>query len=113
MILDLAKVHGIEIQTDVGLLRETLTRSASNRDLVGHGIWFREPEDGRTLVRQIRGQWNEAGKKTSRRILPKGEFVDERELDVMLQITESAIGLVEELDEEVATALATSPRKPQ
>jgi hypothetical protein len=112
MILDLAKVHSIEIQTDVNLLRDTLTRSTSNRDLAGHGIWFRA-DDGRILVRQTRGQWNEGGKKTSRKILPKGEPVDEDELDIMLQITESAIGMVEELDNEVATALAASPRKPQ
>jgi len=114
LILDLAHVHGIKIAMDLKTLREALVKSTSNRDLVSHGTWFREPDGGNLLVRRLRGSWpkDETGFATSRRIMPQGEFIDEDELAIMLGLTEAAIEAVEELHAQVRAGLATSPRKP-
>jgi hypothetical protein len=113
LILDLAKVHKITVKTDIKLFREAIQASTTNRDLVGHGVWFREPNDGRLLVRKVKGQWNERGEKTSKRILPQGVPVDEGELAVMLGVTEEAIAMAEEIKDEIEAGLAALPRTPR
>jgi len=113
MIVDLAHIHKVAITTNLKLLREAIVKSSSNRDLISHGIWFREPQTGRFLVRRLRGFWPKGkdGSKLSRRTMPQGEPIDEDELAVMLAISEAAIEWVEDLHAEVKAGLATSPRK--
>jgi hypothetical protein len=64
---------------------------------------------------QNAGSWpkDAAGKKKTRRVLPEGEPVDEAELATMLEITEIAIGMAENLITEIEATLAASPRKPR
>jgi len=114
LIEDLAHVHGIKLQTDLKLLREALEKSTSNRDLVGHGIWFREPTGGGLLVRRLRGSWpkDKTGFRRSRRILPQGEHIDEEELAIMLELTEKTIQWIQDLHNEIRDGLKASPRKP-
>lgn len=113
LIIDLAEVHKIALKADIPLLRDAITQSTTNRDLVGHGLWFRAPS-GDILVRSTRSRWpkDKDGKRLSKKILPHGEPIDEHGLSVMLTITESAIGMAEDLHIEIEGALASSPRKP-
>ena len=81
LILDLQEVE--LTKTDILLLRDSLTAAKRERDKVAHGVWLKEPDDGRLFIRFTKGKWpmrKDLGKRVKRIIRPEGQEIHDKDL---------------------------------
>lgn len=72
LICDLVSLKDVKTGVDLIRLRKSLVSATTQRDLIAHGTWVRDPKTKVFLLRLVRGSWKPAkGKKVQTRRLRK------------------------------------------
>jgi len=114
MALDMFAIKDIQVQTDTSKLRGLVTKAASDRDVVGHGLWLKHPESDELYLRLTRGAWPKemtGGERVSRTIYPQSIPYGPDDCRKVLASIEETLRLVDDLGAEIDTALHTYPER--
>lgn len=57
LICDLVSLKNVKTGVDLIRLRKSLLSATSQRDLLAHGTWVRDPKTNAFLLRLVRGSW--------------------------------------------------------
>ncbi len=85
LIRDLAEHRGCTVRHDLmDLLVRDLSKVTKARDSVAHGIFFKHPETGDILIRNVKGHWQPPGLKKgkmSKRVNPSADPITAEGID--------------------------------
>lgn len=114
MIYDIAEIRGLEPNKRwFDDLRNKTEYIASRRDTLAHGIWVRDREQKKLLLRVTRGSWlpdPRKGKK-KRKIIPEGIPFGPKECRVLLADINEVLKLQREIYRAIGATMRASPDK--
>lgn len=112
-IKELLAVKSISVSTNFDALSETLTECEKRRNLLGHGVWLIDPEDGALCVENPSGEWTPPKEpKISRRKFPQAFHPTLPWFVETFSDIKTSILSLQKLDLEIDAALSASPGKP-
>lgn len=109
-IEELLMLHNINI--DLAPIRKNISTLEQQRDMLGHGVWLRNPENGDIYVQRTSGKWQPPGEidGTSRRIKPEAVKIDVAYLEDQREKMKAQAALAETLFNQVVLSLQASQK---
>lgn len=109
-IKQLMEIKDIPIPADLDTLSKTLTECEEARNLLGHGVWLKDPETGEICVQNPAGEWKaDRQALASRRKYPEAFSVDGIWLTQTLEKIKGAVLELQKLDTHINTHLSQKP----
>lgn len=99
LICDLVMLKGVKTGVDLIHLRKSLLSATTQRDLLAHGTWVRDPKTKAFLLRFARGSWKPIKNKKdqTKRSKPKAPGYGIEECRSLSQLIDGIILTVDEL----------------
>jgi hypothetical protein len=116
LICDLVSLKNVKTSVDLIRLRKSLVSATSQRDLLAHGTWVRDPKTKIFLLRLVRGSWKPVKAKktqTKRSIKPRSPEYGLEECRSLSLLINGIILTVDELYSDTLGQPARSRQKMQ